>query len=1461
MADAKQLEADVVQESLLARACRRRDLFQVQALLRDKADPNERSAAGETPLLEAANGGDVNVVALLLGHGADVATRARPGFEADAERGLQQHIKVLFYIFRERGKSAVDRRAALERLPVALDPGALAHVYVKLGLGGRQCGGVRQGGMAPAEALVRRTPLREAESAADHDIVLHLADPLRPVLVANPLWQKPTATVVLLHGMLQSGQMMERMIRDLARTLLHVRFLAPTAPTLPTHGGIGPAWWNVLDRVPEGTPPRHWRQSTAELEDILEMEKENGMMPDRIVLAGFSLGGAMAISLALKAQQQFGGLVVMGSARVPSIWKASPNAAEGLPVLQVHGEDDHMATLDDALKSADFLRGAGCNVHFSTYSHVGHTVSAKMLEEIRSWLMECLPPDGPRKKVMHTSAADTKMEHTGAAETKMEQTGAAELEVHIEVAETKTEFAADQRLEEEEPEAAEAEAGHTPEKLETCEIGQMHEDESLLNSRSTDTEAVDEDVSALHAKSEADTKSAAEVELPSSPPEPPLTDLAAAGLGQVDEEPDGISAPEKSVRIREDALALLLAYDIPLRACEEVLPRFDYDGDAALDFLMDSEEGQQFVLEIEKAGETEVFDTTTLPEGVPAFDISTPPDADNTDTMEMEGYDDEIDWGTLQYGADMPKAKRQTASSSTSSMDFWEDVVPEGTGDFSERQDHPVGEKGPNTPPLLEVETGSFEAQGQDTEATREQLGGVGITLEVDEASTPCISTLEAETSRHQPDVASSTFNFDEESSPRTSRQASGEQAEAFVNTLEPDLVADSAPKSSRGDVEITEQPGAIQSALGVESVSDTSGQEQSRAAGVSRPAAESSPSASAQEREASTEPRGVSSTSRVATEFSSAPRSDSQDMETGRDQGEARSESDFGVDTSASAQAENGRQPPETVNAVELDAESASVQQTQTDREGQEADRARSDSAHEPETCREQSAGTCAYEFGADRARSDSEHQPETCREQSAGTCAYEFGADRARSDSEHQPETCREQSAGTGAHTARSDSVDQAEACREQPADSLELGTESTPSTSGQESETSRSPLGPASSIFEFGAESTPSTSGQESEQPGVVGSTAEVAARGAPGASAKEADARAEQSEKGSTSDICADNHKLALLLAFNLPLEACRIALRRFDNDEDSALEFLVDTKEGQTLCAEALQAEAAGAPAAHATFTAGAEPAAADRAGSDATRAAPANSPSAEDPVDNGCKLAEADSVDCQPKVNGADDSTPFLDESSNGTAPVDSTAPASGPPAADAAADKSTSAEADAIGCQAKGERQASEHDPEVGAKSQGPVVPQPSREKPLALAIKRGNLLKVKKLLKRGEDANMRGSKGETPLFAAVRAGHATIVATLLLGKADPSIRSSSSAKAADLATKTEIRCLLELASGRKVGAREQRSAFAALSDCTPLLFQRFLKARGMQVAVSNVRSEHEWDLACLSVSAAVAA
>lgn len=63
-------------ETLLARACRRRDLFQVQALLRDRADPNERDAQGETALLQAAAQGDLDVVALLLSHGALPQQRA-----------------------------------------------------------------------------------------------------------------------------------------------------------------------------------------------------------------------------------------------------------------------------------------------------------------------------------------------------------------------------------------------------------------------------------------------------------------------------------------------------------------------------------------------------------------------------------------------------------------------------------------------------------------------------------------------------------------------------------------------------------------------------------------------------------------------------------------------------------------------------------------------------------------------------------------------------------------------------------------------------------------------------------------------------------------------------------------------------------------------------------------------------------------------------------------------------------------------------------------------------------------------------------------------------------------------------------------------------------------------------------------------------------------------------------------
>jgi len=160
------------EESLLARACRRRDLFQVQALLRDKADPNLRDSCSETPLLQAAAQGDLDVVALLLSHGADPSLRAPTTRRAEADSQLSASVRQLFKLF-TKGLSTDQRLKLLNSLP-ALDPGAYAQLRNRLGLGPKHIQ------RATAAAKVVR------EATADHEVTLYIKDPLKPQLVLQP---------------------------------------------------------------------------------------------------------------------------------------------------------------------------------------------------------------------------------------------------------------------------------------------------------------------------------------------------------------------------------------------------------------------------------------------------------------------------------------------------------------------------------------------------------------------------------------------------------------------------------------------------------------------------------------------------------------------------------------------------------------------------------------------------------------------------------------------------------------------------------------------------------------------------------------------------------------------------------------------------------------------------------------------------------------------------------------------------------------------------------------------------------------------------------------------------------------------------------------------------------------------------------------------------------------------------
>ncbi|CAJ1452284.1 unnamed protein product [Effrenium voratum] len=494
----------------------------VQALLRDKADPNAKDANSETPLLLAAAQGDLDVVALLLGHGAQPAQRAPQSRLPEADSQLSPEVRKLLEVF-TRGRSKEQRLKLLGSLPLPLDPGAAAQVHVRLGLGSRasQRGGTR----------------RSWEATDSHEVTLFTEDPLRPLLVLQP-WEKPTAVVVLLHGLLQSGQMMERLARDLSRGLGAVRFLAPTAASRASVFGEGPAWFDTLRPAP-GVLPENLEASAEEIFGILEKEMQRWQLAaSRLFLLGFSAGGSVAAFCALAAPWRLGGAAVLGSHGLgkppgPAVFKGAA-ADFAAPVLQCHGAADGMVPEEAARASAELLRHKGCEVQFSLYPGVGHTISEDMLAEVRTWIVERLQAETSQSCEAEPSTPEPQQAEASQSS-----------------------------------EAGEVTDPSTPEPKRDAEASSCKAEPSPEPREDSRKQARErEDASS----SEADADGAVRPSCGSS-----STDTPRRGSA--------------SIRSTDaDFLALLRAYDLPLAACEAALSRFG-DVEAALEFLLDTEEG------------------------------------------------------------------------------------------------------------------------------------------------------------------------------------------------------------------------------------------------------------------------------------------------------------------------------------------------------------------------------------------------------------------------------------------------------------------------------------------------------------------------------------------------------------------------------------------------------------------------------------------------------------------------------------------------------------------------------------------------------------------------------------------------------------------------------------------------------------------------------------------------------
>lgn len=185
---------------------------------------------------------------------------------------------------------------------------------------------------------------------------------------------KARASVVWLHGLGADGEDFVPIVPELGVPQeLGVRFVFPNAPSIPVgiNGGmVMPAWYDISE---VDLRRRHdevgIRRSAAQIDALLARERERGIPSERIVLAGFSQGGAMALFTGLRHPQRLAGIVAMSTYLVceESLDAERSAANRATKVLQAHGTHDGIVVLARGLAARDALQRRGYAVDYREY--------------------------------------------------------------------------------------------------------------------------------------------------------------------------------------------------------------------------------------------------------------------------------------------------------------------------------------------------------------------------------------------------------------------------------------------------------------------------------------------------------------------------------------------------------------------------------------------------------------------------------------------------------------------------------------------------------------------------------------------------------------------------------------------------------------------------------------------------------------------------------------------------------------------------------------------------------------------------------------------------------------------------------------------------------------------------------------------------------------------------------------
>ncbi|OGS98979.1 MAG: carboxylesterase [Gallionellales bacterium RBG_16_56_9] len=206
----------------------------------------------------------------------------------------------------------------------------------------------------------------------------------------------PSAAVIWMHGLGADGNDFVPIVGELDLSgCPPIRFIFPHAPTMPVsinNGYVMRAWYDILGAdLARREDEAGLRASQKSVEALMEREKSRGIAANRIVLAGFSQGGAMTLQTGLRHTEQLAGLLCL-SGYVPLngvVAQERHPANQHTPIFMAHGRADPMIPIDRAEKSRDLLRELGYQVEWHAYP-MPHSVCPQEIKDIGAWLRHTL---------------------------------------------------------------------------------------------------------------------------------------------------------------------------------------------------------------------------------------------------------------------------------------------------------------------------------------------------------------------------------------------------------------------------------------------------------------------------------------------------------------------------------------------------------------------------------------------------------------------------------------------------------------------------------------------------------------------------------------------------------------------------------------------------------------------------------------------------------------------------------------------------------------------------------------------------------------------------------------------------------------------------------------------------------------------------------------------------------------